>query len=105
MFLKACANLIPTDEERRRVVVEPVFLQCCKDGQVGEIVLRQLRLAAPEDLYNKLLGDISQTGLRVTLKDLPPEWRCNVKNDTYNRRGSGLYKANLTNSSSIRRKP
>lgn len=105
MFLKACANLIPTDEERRRVVVEPVFLQCCKDGQVGEIVLRQLRLAAPEDLYNKLLGDISQTGLRVTLKDLPPEWRCNVKNDTYNRRGSGLYKTNLTNSSSIRRKP
>jgi hypothetical protein len=42
MFLKACANLIPIDDEdRRRIIVEPVFLQCCEDGQVGDIVLTQ----------------------------------------------------------------
>lgn len=82
MFLKVCANLIPTDEERRRSVVEPVFLRCCKDGQVGEIVLTHLRTAAPEDLYNKLLRDVAPSGGRsVRLEDLPMEWRCNVKED------------------------
>ena len=82
MFLKACANLIPSDEERRRVVVEPVFLQCCKDGQVGEIVLDHLRLAAPADLYNKLLG-ITNPSTKVRIEDLPKEWRCNVKNEKW----------------------
>jgi len=81
MFLKACANLIPMDDERRRVVVEPVFLQCCKDGQVAEIVLKQLRLAAPDDLYQKLLGKISRSGSTVKIEDLPVEWRCNVRNE------------------------
>lgn len=86
MFLKACANLIPMDDDRRRVVVEPVFLQCCKDGQVGENVLRQLRLAAPEDLYRKLLSGVRQSGAYVTLEDIPEEWRCNVKDDRNRRR-------------------
>jgi len=95
MFLKACANLIPMDEERRRIVVEPVFLQCCEDGQVGEIVLKQLRMAAPEDLYNKLLGDLSHTGPRVTVEDLPVQWRCNVKNEKNVRRGRRLNEKNI----------
>ena len=86
MFLKACANLIPMDAERRRVVVEPVFMQCCKDGQVGEIVLKQLRLAAPDDLYQKLLGDLSQSGSTVRIEDLPVEWRCNVRNEKHRKR-------------------
>ncbi len=89
MFLKACANLIPMDPERRRHVVEPVFLQCCKDGQVGDIVLKQLRLAAPDDLYQKLLGHLIQTGSTVRVEDLPPEWSCNVRNERYTR---GKYK-------------
>jgi hypothetical protein len=86
MFLKACANLIPMDEERRRVVVEPVFLQCCKDGQVGDIVLKQLRLAAPDDLYQKLLGDLSYSGSTLRVEDLPKEWRCNVRNERHRSR-------------------
>ena len=69
-------------EERRRVVVEPVFLQCCKDGQVGEIVLDHLRLAAPTDLYNKLLG-ITNPSTKVRIEDLPQEWRCNVKDEKW----------------------
>lgn len=85
MFLKACANLIPSDEERRRVVVEPVFLQCCKDGQVGEMVLDHLRLAAPTDLYNKLLG-VKNSSTKVRIEDLPAEWRCNVKNEKWRNR-------------------
>uniref|UniRef100_A0A7S2HPY4 Pentacotripeptide-repeat region of PRORP domain-containing protein n=1 Tax=Helicotheca tamesis TaxID=374047 RepID=A0A7S2HPY4_9STRA len=80
MFLKACATLMAADDERRRIVVEPVFLQCCRDGQVGALVLSQLRDAAPADLYEKLLDDIGvQLGDRVTINDIPVEWRCNVQ--------------------------
>lgn len=89
MFLRAVSNLIPTDDElRRRSVVEPVFLQCCKDGQVGEIVLKQLRYAAPDDLYQKLIGDFlvsSKSPTRVRIEDIPHEWKCNVRNE---RRGA-----------------
>jgi hypothetical protein len=81
MFLKACANLIPADDERRRLVVEPVFRQCCKDGQVGKIVLKQLRLAAPDDLYQKLLGRLIQPGSYVRLEDIPLAWRRNLRED------------------------
>ena len=81
MFRKACANLIPSDDKMRQIVVEPAFLQCCKDGQVGEIVLKQLRYAAPEDLYQKLLGDLGRSGTTVRLEDLPIAWRCNVRNE------------------------
>jgi hypothetical protein len=81
MFLKACANLIPADDERRRLVVEPVFRQCCKDGQVGEIVLKQLRLAAPDDLYQKLLGRLIQPDSHLRLEDIPLAWRRNLRED------------------------
>lgn len=97
MFLKACANLIPADDERRRLVVEPVFHQCCQDGQVGEIVLKQLRLAAPEDLYKKLLQGIARPGSHVELDDIPWSWRCNVRDDRgRDRRRSGV-KKNVSN--------
>jgi len=88
-FLRCCANLID-DEHRRITVVEPVFLQCVKDGQVGQIVLNQLRLAAPDELYQKLLGNVIQKSSgtstkrdRVSIEDLPSEWRCNVRNEKW----------------------
>ncbi len=89
-FLRCCANLID-DDHRRITVVEPVFLQCVKDGQVGQIVLNQLRHAAPDELYEKLLGKVIQrssgtsTGGRdkVRIEDLPSEWRCNVRNEKW----------------------
>lgn len=80
-FLKACANLIPRDDELRRMVVEPVFLQCCEDGQVGEMVLTHLKNAAPKDLYRELLKDVPAFGGRTKLRvqDLPLKWRRNVR--------------------------
>eukprot|EP01083_Nonionella_stella_P034659 94820_1 len=88
MYLRAISNLIPTDDERRRDVVEPVFLQCCEDGQVGEIVLQQLRFAAPDDLYQKLLGKVakSKSPSKIRLKDIPHEWKCNVRNEKWDGR-------------------
>jgi hypothetical protein len=41
-FLKACAHLMPRNDEFWRMVVETVFLQCCKDGQVGKMVQEHL---------------------------------------------------------------
>jgi len=78
-FLKACANLMPRDDELRRMVVEPVFIQCCEDGQVGEMVLTHLRDAAPKDLYRELLKDVTASGEKVAVQDLPREWRRNVQ--------------------------
>mmetsp|Transcript_9514 Transcript_9514/g.14149 ORF Transcript_9514/g.14149 Transcript_9514/m.14149 type:complete len:833 (+) Transcript_9514:2-2500(+) len=93
-FLKACANLIDEDDEMlRKVMIEPVFIKCCQDGQVGEFVLRQLRVAAPDDLYEKLLGEYAATSnlsnsvkCAVNIEDVPKEWRRNVKEKTRNKK-------------------
>lgn len=80
-FMQACANLLSEDEETLRAVIEDAFQQCCKDGQVGEMVLYQLRDAAPEDLYHQLLSEVLITDeqkVNVNVNDLPPEWRRNV---------------------------
>ncbi len=95
MFLACIANLIPSDDEQRRItVVEPVFLQCCKDGQVNQLVLNQLKLAAPEDLFQKLLGQAvhKKKGIlhRVTVDDLPAEWRCNVRSEKWRSRRKNI---------------
>ena len=77
-FIKACANLLDENDEFRREMIERVFRQCCKDGQVGEMVLSYLRMAAPPDLYEELLADFASSGRKLTVEDLPREWRCNV---------------------------
>ena len=106
-FIKACSNLLDGegDKDLKRMVIEKAFQQCCRDGQVGEMVLAHLRDAAPADLYNELLGSAKirrndpelatpttgtsaatasapVTGVKdVTVHDLPLEWRCNVRDD------------------------
>lgn len=83
-FFKACANLMPYDDELRRVVIREAFQQCCKDGQVGDMVLDCLRDAAPSDLYDELvikaaqLGPSDKSPRRVTTRMLPAEWSRNV---------------------------
>ena len=76
-FMKACANLLSDDDEMRLVVIEKVFQQCCADGQVGEMVLAHL----PEDLYKKLLSEVQVSGTTISVADLPPEWRCNIRKE------------------------
>jgi hypothetical protein len=80
MFLKACSNLMSTDDERWRRIVEPVILQCRRDGCVGELVLAQLQDAAPEHLYRNILEEVVDKDKMTLVKfsDLPEEWRCNV---------------------------
>jgi hypothetical protein len=78
-FIKACANLLPDNVDLRSEIIREAFQQCCKDGQVGEMVLTYLRRAAPADLYDELLQNIIRRGAIVSVEDLPPEWRCNVR--------------------------
>lgn len=76
-LLKAWCNLIPKDDERRARAVNSVFRQCCKDGQVGNMVLTQLKYAASPELYRTLIGrDIAE---QITLSDLPAKWSRSVK--------------------------
>jgi hypothetical protein len=102
-FIKACHNLLRDDEETRRTVIGNAFKQCCKDGQVGEMVLEHLRDAAPADLYEELLGKAGGSVWSITVDDLPIEWRCNVReNKKWNRKikvkASAVVKDKDTNS-------
>eukprot|EP00571_Detonula_confervacea_P016795 CAMPEP_0172297232 /NCGR_PEP_ID=MMETSP1058-20130122/335_1 /TAXON_ID=83371 /ORGANISM="Detonula confervacea, Strain CCMP 353" /LENGTH=912 /DNA_ID=CAMNT_0013006357 /DNA_START=96 /DNA_END=2834 /DNA_ORIENTATION=+ len=67
-FLQACARLLPRDETRKWRVVETVFNSCVKEGQCGELVLRNLKNAASPELYYDLVGD----------GEIPSHWRRNV---------------------------
>ncbi|GFH56503.1 hypothetical protein CTEN210_12979 [Chaetoceros tenuissimus] len=76
-LLKAFVNLIPANDKRRRRVVKAVFKVCCTEGMVGNMVLRQLRFAAPADLYEELLGRSIDD--EVKLSSLPSKWSRNVR--------------------------
>jgi hypothetical protein len=76
---------MPYDDELRRVVIREAFQQCCKDGQVGDMVLACLRDAAPSDLYDELVIKAAQLGStdgvsprRVTTSMLPADWSRSV---------------------------
>jgi len=86
-LLKAWCNLIPKDDDRRTRAVNSVFRQCCRDGQVGSMVLQQLKYAASPELYRTLIGkDIT---VEVNISNFPPQWSRNVKE----RNGKGSKKA------------
>ncbi|CAB9509277.1 Pentatricopeptide repeat-containing protein [Seminavis robusta] len=82
-FFKACANLLPDDDNLRRAIIQEAFLQCCKDGQVGDRVLASFRDASPADLYDELVVSAvqssppRQSSRRVSVRDLPKEWSRN----------------------------
>jgi len=93
-FILACANLLPRNDEMRRQVLEQAFHQCCTDGQVNEMVLANLRRAAPPDLFHELLPESVHSGRQaVSIEDLPPEWRANVRD----RRKTGPWRGKHSN--------
>ena len=73
-LLKCCSTLLPPNP-KKEAVIENIFLKCCKDGQVGRIVLAELMEAASEDLTIKLLGGSPQGGVKI-----PRAWSKNVQN-------------------------
>ena len=76
-FLKACRNLIPADTDARESSVNKVFKKCCDDGQVNDLVLRELKSAVvSEDQLQTLLGGLSKDAV---ISDIPLSWKSNVK--------------------------
>lgn len=80
-FMKACSNLLSTEDDASlREVIEETFHQCKEDGVIGDMFLSRLREAAPEDLYEDLLSDVVVANRdNVRVDDLPQSWRCNVR--------------------------
>jgi Pentatricopeptide repeat domain len=74
-FLKVCANQLP-DCSTRQQIVEVLFKKCVRDGQVGNLVLQQLKTMINEELYMRLIGKPQNAD--ITMEDLPQEWWCNV---------------------------
>lgn len=74
-FLKVCAQQMP-DSHTRQQIVEVLFKKCCRDGQVGNLVLQQFQSMASPDLFQDVLGRSIHDDVRI--EDLPENWRCNV---------------------------
>lgn len=82
-FLKVCANQMP-DSSTREEVSEILFKKCANDGQVGNLVLRQLGNMVSEDVYVSLVGRRPDEDVKVS--DLPENWWCNVVEGRWKRR-------------------
>jgi chorismate mutase len=86
-MLRACSSLLPVRDPQRERAVTTLFHRARSEGQVGRLVVKQLRFAASPELYKSLLlgRDISET---VVVQDLPRKWSCNVREN--NRRAKKL---------------
>eukprot|EP00816_Leptocylindrus_hargravesii_P011642 CAMPEP_0196813218 /NCGR_PEP_ID=MMETSP1362-20130617/34767_1 /TAXON_ID=163516 /ORGANISM="Leptocylindrus danicus, Strain CCMP1856" /LENGTH=582 /DNA_ID=CAMNT_0042189305 /DNA_START=105 /DNA_END=1853 /DNA_ORIENTATION=- len=77
-FIKACGNLMPHGPTRNKVV-EALFKKCCQDGKVGDMVLRQVRYAADDHLYQRLFGDVLANRNSIGVHDIPEDWTCHTQ--------------------------
>lgn len=73
-FLQGCDRLLPSDELRKFRVLETVMNACVKDGQASELVLKNLKGVASDEMYESLVGRfLSDDGVST-----PLQWRKNV---------------------------
>lgn len=81
-FFKVCQNQIPPGKTRHDIV-DVIFRKCVEDGQVGQLVLDQMKVAATSDQFKALVGVDADD---AELLKLPQEWRRNVTNRNRSRR-------------------
>jgi hypothetical protein len=74
-LLEACSRLVPPGKDRERWVGQ-VFRLACEDGMVDDTVLQQLKAAAFQDQYSRLVAAESETieGTKV----VPEAWTRNA---------------------------
>lgn len=85
-FFKVCQNQIPPGNARHHIV-DVMFRKCVKDGQVGKLVLNQLKLAASEEHFFCLVGNEPDT---IDWLGVPEKWRRNVIDEEGPRRQNAL---------------
>jgi len=74
-FLKVCSNLME-DPDSLEQVAELIFKKCCRDGQLGNLVLQEVKHSATPELFEKLT---KKSALHdVAVEELPEEWSRNV---------------------------
>ncbi|GKY94875.1 hypothetical protein MPSEU_000452400 [Mayamaea pseudoterrestris] len=83
-FLRLCSHL--PDCSTRQKVTEVLFRKCVKDGQVGSLVLSQIRTMVSDDVYERLVG--RRMDEDVQMADLPKAWWCNVVEGKWRRKRS-----------------
>lgn len=95
-LLKVCGNLMPACSSRQKLA-EALFQKACQDGQVGPMVLQQLRTILLNDddddarnLYLELVGAHGTETGEIPMEDLPSEWWCNVVEGKWRRRQRNL---------------
>eukprot|EP00986_Skeletonema_menzelii_P009410 scaffold4277_cov140-Skeletonema_menzelii.AAC.3 len=76
-FLKSIRKLMP-DSEIREKLVTSVFRRCCKEGLVGEMVLREMKALSSPDFYQSLM-----TGYDTKLGIPPKSFSANVVERDY----------------------
>ena len=76
-ILRACSTLLPPGDERRKELVESVFKKACREGQVGHMVVKQMKFAASATQYRELLGRNMDDHVRPN--DLPAAWTTSVR--------------------------
>jgi len=82
-FLTACKNQMP-DCSTREQIVHMLFRKCCNDGQVGSLVVQQLKGIVSEEVFKSLVGKGVYED--INMEDLPNEWWCNVVEGKWRRR-------------------
>lgn len=73
-FLLVCATTLQPGAERD-AIVRSTFEDCVKAGQVGQIVLEKLLLAASTDLVDELIGDYRDITGQV---QIPGQWKSRI---------------------------
>jgi len=73
-FLAVCASCLDEGEYRDNIV-ETVFEECIRKGQVGQIVIRKLQESASPELHQRLVGRYEREDGSY---DLPRTWRLRI---------------------------
>jgi len=85
LLLKCCAKLLPwndsSDNKTRVNTIRFIFLQACRYGCVNEKVLKELKNAAGNALYQRLVGT-EYTISDDVMELLPKSWSRNLKTET-----------------------
>jgi tetratricopeptide (TPR) repeat protein len=76
-ILRCCGTLLSPRDKTRQEMVEYMFQKACEQGQVGRLVVNQMKFAAQPHQHMRLTGlDLME---RVNMRDLPRAWTRNVK--------------------------
>ena len=76
-FLSVCCSTLAPDD-RRDQIVRSIFEECVKVGEVAQLVLTKLRIAASDDLYLELVGEYMKEDGSL---EIPSTWNQSIKGE------------------------